>query len=431
VVSASQATTYYGYNDGVIYYYAGSPDGLEEPVTITPPNNRIDAFGLDLDNARDVNGDGYGDLVAGAPNSSDVVGYGGAAFIYFGSVSGLDEDDFHQLDNDKIRNFSGFGDDTAGVGDIDGDGFDDVTVSIGVGYGIRVFLYFGASSGVSSSTLFLEPPSDENDFAGFGNGLGYIGDTNADGYDDLMIGMPSYLDDAGAAYYYLGAPEDGDGDGVGIAEDCDDADASVGAQASHYPDNDGDGYGAGAGSIQCPSEGWSLSPDDCDDTDATISPGAEDVCGDGIDHDCDGVGLPSDDEDGDGLSSETEEEAGTDPCDADTDGDGLSDGEEINTHGTDPLDADTDGDGLFDGEEVNEYGTDPLNEDTDGDGISDGEEVANGSDPLVAEDTASPEDTGTPTEPRCGCAAADSPSSVWLLGLIGIVVRRSRTSRSS
>ena len=42
-------------------------------------------------------------------------------------------------------------------------------------------------------------------------------------------------------------------------------------------DNDGDGFTVADG--------------DCNDNDATIHPGAEEVCGDGIDQDCDGQDL--------------------------------------------------------------------------------------------------------------------------------------------
>lgn len=69
----------------------------------------------------------------------------------------------------------------------------------------------------------------------------------------------------------------------------------------------------------------------------------------------------------------------------DTDGDGLDDQTEIFVVGTSPYNPDTDGDGLIDYEVV--YGLNPLNPDTDGDGVWDGQELADGTDPLVPDQT--------------------------------------------
>ncbi|NBS68923.1 hypothetical protein EBT31_08395, partial [bacterium] len=58
-----------------------------------------------------------------------------------------------------------------------------------------------------------------------------------------------------------------------------------------YPDNDGDGYGEdySLGIPMCGEslEGYVAHDGDCDDSDATINPGATEVC-DGIDNDCNG-----------------------------------------------------------------------------------------------------------------------------------------------
>ncbi len=83
----------------------------------------------------------------------------------------------------------------------------------------------------------------------------------------------------------------------GADNDCDgvtDPDSAADA-GTWYADSDGDGYGDAASSTAAcaaPS-GHTGDATDCDDTDAATSPGAEEVCGDGIDNDC--SGAPDDD----------------------------------------------------------------------------------------------------------------------------------------
>lgn len=102
----------------------------------------------------------------------------------------------------------------------------------------------------------------------------------------------------------------------GAAELCDDLDndcdgvADNGATTAWYRDYDGDGHGVGDPINACdaPDEGWVDLGDDCDDLDATIHPGAVELC-DGINQDCDALvdEEPSDgverflDRDGDGY----------------------------------------------------------------------------------------------------------------------------------
>ena len=80
--------------------------------------------------------------------------------------------------------------------------------------------------------------------------------------------------------------------GDGVDQDCDGEDEIC----PDCTDDDGDGYGTGA---TCEVE------QDCDDSSADIYPGADEVCGDGIDQDCDGSDLecPCRDRDGDGVSA--------------------------------------------------------------------------------------------------------------------------------
>ncbi len=83
---------------------------------------------------------------------------------------------------------------------------------------------------------------------------------------------------------------DNDGDGVGTFKDCNDDDDTVGAMQTVYPDGDGDGYGLLSGAVQsCTvSAGWSVVFGDCDDGNGAVNPAAVEVCGNGVDDDCDG-----------------------------------------------------------------------------------------------------------------------------------------------
>lgn len=56
----------------------------------------------------------------------------------------------------------------------------------------------------------------------------------------------------------------------------------------HYQDADGDGFGVGEILSFCPAPGLVTLGSDCDDGDTTRNPAALEICGDGIDNNCDG-----------------------------------------------------------------------------------------------------------------------------------------------
>lgn len=82
---------------------------------------------------------------------------------------------------------------------------------------------------------------------------------------------------------------DADGDGFDVCEDCDDNNPAV-TIYEWYADTDGDGYGSGTPIVQCeqPGPSYTLNDGDCAEGDPAVSPGATEICDNGIDDDCDG-----------------------------------------------------------------------------------------------------------------------------------------------
>ena len=177
----------------------------------------------------------------------------------------------------------------------------------------------------------------------------------------------------------------------GIDNDCDgdidDADSNVTGQTTFFPDTDSDNFG----DLNNPQDfcslpnGFVTDSTDCLDTDATVFPGATEICENGIDEDCDTVDPlcpPGEsDNDGDGFCEDINGDGvcddGSTPgdCDdtaVDTDGDGVADGFPINPNAIEVCDnVDNDCDGDIDDADANVTGQSTWYADTDADNFGD------------------------------------------------------------
>ena len=356
---------------GRVYLFVGAASGLSSTADTTLSGiDPLDNFGRAVDGAGDVNMDGYDDVVIGVFNGA---GAYGSVVVHHGSSTGLDPTATTTVVGPAYG--SKFGQSVAALGDVDGDGYPDVAMG-GHGTTTQAGVHHGGSAGVDvravpaltggvtlgklvdgagdvngdglAELLVVDPGAGTVDlhFGGLDlDGDGWISPEDCDDSDTGILGGVTVWDDA-----------DGDGfgdpltelvsctptaDQVSLGGDCDDLDADINPDALELPgdrtdsdcdgielcfvDGDGDGVlsddaatvevAAEELGLDCTTSGH-LGADgpwgDCNDLDASVRPGIDELCND-EDTDCDGaVDSPAPatapswapDEDGDGVPAE-------------------------------------------------------------------------------------------------------------------------------
>jgi hypothetical protein len=182
-----------------------------------------DRFGTALA-AGDFDGDGRDDLAIGVPNQDHLAGIlvpdVGAAVLLRGSASGISSSGgflLDRFDSDGLRAANDHFGTALAAGDFDGDGRSDLAVGIrgatvdAVQDAGKVAVFAGAPTGVeptfavnlSQSGMAATFPEENDEF---GSVLA-TGDFDADGYDDLAVGVPGDsaggFEDAGMAHVFV------------------------------------------------------------------------------------------------------------------------------------------------------------------------------------------------------------------------------------
>jgi len=169
--------------------------------------NTGDNLGSEVNNAGDFNGDGYDDIIAGAPNNDALGSETGRVYIYSGKTGLL----LLLINGEAAGDSLGYRVD--GAGDVNNDGYDDIIIGAcgndfaGTSAG-RAYVFYGRPGAVTDTVsaadadMILNGPG-----AGYSFGLAVagIGDIDGEPGPDLLIGAPQYGGtNQGMAYAYSG-----------------------------------------------------------------------------------------------------------------------------------------------------------------------------------------------------------------------------------
>ncbi len=275
---------------GRVYVFSGADvsAGINDPAAAWRAQNSeigsSSAFGYSVGTAGDVDGNGFDDVIIGAPFYFDGEVETGYAGIFSGTLEGL-PGGWGTITNTVAADWNSYaffypnaqyGFSVGTAGDVNQDGFDDVIV------GAPLLTYIGMNEGAAFVFTGTNPINNMDslvevyspwyfgssvDFALFGYSVSTAGDVDQDGYDDVIVGSPHFDNgvlgpqgttavNGGGAFVLRGSP-------FGFADiwefSSNTSDAKLGTSVDTAGDVNGDGYAdVIVGAPMMPSPGGTL-----------------------------------------------------------------------------------------------------------------------------------------------------------------------------
>ena len=236
-----------GQNDeGRVYIYLGAVGGVNtSSIRVIESNQGGARLGRSVSTAGDVNGDGYSDIIVGAPLYDNGQTNEGAVYVFHGSATGIVTTPAVILESGLAD--ANFGIAVACAGDINGDGYSDIVaganrLSAGQANEGAAIVYKGSATGITSATATILQSNQAG--AQMGNSVASAGDINGDGFSDIIVGASLYANGQageGAAIIYKGSAT-----GINITAmdtlQSNQLNANLGQSVSSAGDVNGDGY---------------------------------------------------------------------------------------------------------------------------------------------------------------------------------------------